>query len=232
MLAPMHHGGGRRAIRVVLAVAVALVAVLVLAQLILPGIAARRISARIARYGHVDAVSVSAWPALKLLWGQADTVSVKAGALALTPAQASALLWESRGVSRMRLSASSVRLGPLELEGVSLQKRGGQLAGAATTSAAQAAAALPAGVSATLIASREGAVEVQATGGLFGVSASVRARAEAREGDLIAHPVGFLIEGFQLTLFADPHVHIESVGASVRSQEPLTYRLTIEALLG
>jgi hypothetical protein len=204
---------------------------LVAAQLILPRIAANRISSRIGRYGKVEHVSVSAWPAVKLLWGDADSARVSAGALALSPSQASALLWESRGVSSMDLSAASVKLGPLQLEGVSLRKRGEQLSGEGSTTAAQAAAALPAGVTATLIESREGAVEVNAGGALFGISASVRARAEAREGRLVAHPVGFLIEGFQLTLFADPHVHIESVGARVSSREPLTYALSAEALL-
>ncbi len=28
------------------------------------------------------------------------------------------------------------------------------------------------------------------------------------------HPLGFLLEGLQLTLFADPHVYVEGVGAS------------------
>ncbi len=73
---------------------------------------------------------------------------------------------------------------------------------------------------------------MRATGGLFGLAASVTARAEAREGRLLAHPVGFLIEGFQLTLFDDPHVHVEGVGATVTAREPqLTYGLTIDALL-
>ena len=56
-----------------------LVLVLVLAQLILPRIAADRISSRIGRYGQVEHVSVSAWPALKLLWGDAGSVDVSAG---------------------------------------------------------------------------------------------------------------------------------------------------------
>lgn len=204
----------------------------VLSQLILPRIAASRISSRIGRYGTVEDVSVSAWPAVKLLWGDADSVQVRAGRLALSPAQAAALLWESRGVSRMDVSAGSVRLGPLQLETVKLSKRGEQLSGEGSTTAAQASAALPPGVSATLIDSREGKVEVRAGGGLFGIAASVRARAEAREGRLVAHPVGFLIEGFQLTLFDDPHVHIEGIGATVTEREPLlSYRLTVEALL-
>ena len=133
----------------------------------------------------------------------------------------------------MDVSARSVKLGPLQLGAVKLRKRGRELSGEGSATAAQAAAALPPGVSATLLDSREGAVEVRlGGGGLFGISAAVRARAEAREGRLIAHPVGALIEGFQLTLFADPHVHIEGVGASVTSREPLlSYGLTIEALL-
>jgi len=204
----------------------------VLSQLILPRIAASRISSRIGRYGIVEHVSVSAWPAVKLLWGDADSVQVRAGRLALSPAQAAALLWESRGVSRMDVNAGSVKLGPLQLEAVKLTKRGEQLSGEGSTTAAQAAAALPPGVSATLIDSREGTVEVRAGGGLFGIAASIRARAEAREGRLVAHPVGFLIEGFQLTLFDDPHVHIEGIGAAVAQREPLlSYRLTVEALL-
>ena len=231
MLGRMPHDGGRRAIGVAGIVIGVLVLALVLAQVILPGIAASRISSRIGRYGAVEHVSVSAWPALKLLWGDADSVSVSAGALTLSPSQASALLWEARGVSRMELSAGSVKLGPLQLEAVSLSKRGEQLSGEGSTTAAQVAAALPPGVTATLLDSRDGEVEVRAAGGLFGVAAAVRARAEAREGRLVAHPVGFLVEGLQLTLFADAHVHLEGIGASVTEREPLRYRLTAEALL-
>lgn len=202
-----------------------------IAQLVLPRVAANRISSRIGRYGKVESVSVSAWPAVKLLWGHGDSAHVRAGHLAMTPAQASALLWESRGIQNMDLSASSIQLGTLSIEDVSLRKRGDQLSGEASATAAEANAALPAGVSVSLLGSREGQVEVRAGGGLFGVATAVNARAEAKDGNIVAHPVGFLIESFQLTLFADPHVHVESIGASVTSRQPLTYRLSIEALL-
>ena len=55
--------------------------------------------------------------------------------------------------------------------------------------------------------------------------------AGAREGKLVAHPLGFLVEGLQLTLFSDPHVYVQGVGASVASEQPLTYRLTMSASL-
>jgi hypothetical protein len=209
----------------------AVLLVLAGAQVLIPRIAAGRISSRIARYGNVEHVSVSAWPAVKLLWGDADSVDVTAGRLALSPAQASALLWESRGVGRIDIDAESVKVGPLALQDVSLTKRGEQLSGHGTTSAAEASAALPAGVSATLLKSAEGAVEVKVAGGLFGISAAVTARAEAHEGRLVVHPVGFLLEGFQLTILDDPHVRVESIGAAVTSEQPLTYSLSMQALL-
>jgi hypothetical protein len=72
---------------------------------------------------------------------------------------------------------------------------------------------------------------VQVGGSLFGVGASVPALAEAQDGALVAHPEGFLLEGFRLTLFSNPHVHVVGVAASVASRDPLTYRLSMTALL-
>jgi hypothetical protein len=40
-----------------------------------------------------------------------------------------------------------------------------------------------------------------------------------------------LLEGFTLTLFSDPHVHVEGVGASVQSESPTSYRLRMWARL-
>jgi hypothetical protein len=207
------------------------VLVLALAQLILPRIAASRISSRVGRYGTVDSVSVSAWPALELLWGHVGSVRVKVNSIALTPAQAAGLLWEARGVASMDVSAESVQLESLRLSDASLSKRGSALTGQALTSEADVKAALPAGFGVQLVRSEDGEVEVQATGGLFGVDASVNAVAGASDGKLVAHPRGFLLNALQLTLFSDPHVYVEGVGASVESRQPLEYRLTMTARL-
>ena len=45
------------------------------------------------------------------------------------------------------------------------------------------------------------------------------------------HPLGFLLEGLRLTLFSDPHVYVEGVGASEQSAQPPSYRLSIDARL-
>lgn len=227
----MRRGGGWTARRVAFLSLGALVLLLLVAQLALPRLAASRISSRVSRYGTVHSVSVSAWPAVKLLWGDVDSVEVKAGSLAMSTAQAAKLLQEGRGVSRMDLSASAVKIGPLQLSDATLRKRGSALSARAQASEAQVKAALPAGLEVRLLGSRNGQVEVQASGGLFGVDATVDAVAQASEGKLIAHPLGPLIEGFQLTLFADTHVYVEGIGASAHGEKPTTYALSMSASL-
>jgi hypothetical protein len=202
--------GAMRAGALLLGVALLLLA---LAQVFLPGLAASRIRSRVERYGRVGGVHVSAWPAIELLWGHADSVRVRTGPLALNPRQAAALLWEGRGVARMDVAATAVRIGSLQLTDARLRKRGDALEAHATASEAAAQAALPPGMRVQLLGSGEGKVQVSASGGLFGIEASVPAVAEASEGKLIAHPVGPLLEGFRLKLFSDPHVFVEGLGA-------------------
>ncbi len=227
----MRRGGGSRGIRLAAAGAAALLALLVIAQLLLPHIAASRISSKVGRYGRVEHVSVSAFPAIELLWGDADSVTVTAGELALSPKQAAALLWEGRGASKLDVRAAAVRVGSLALTNANLQKHGEQLNARADTTWAAAQAALGPGVEVRLLGSEAGRVRVEVGGSLFGVGAAVPAVAEAQGGALLAHPEGLLMEGFRLTLFSDRHVHVEGVGASELSGGQTGYRLTISALL-
>ena len=225
------NGGAQKKVRIMLWLLGALLALLVLAQIFLPRIAVSRIRSRVGRYGSVKSVSVTAWPAVKLLWGNVDSIKVHAGSLAVQPAQAAKLLWESHDVARMDVSVEHVRVGTLALSDAHLSKRNGALTAQAQAGASAVTAALPSGFSVQLLKSEGGKVEVQASGGFFGVGASVDALGEAREGKLVAHPLGFLVEGFQLTLFSDPHVYVEGVGAEVVRREPLTYRLSMSASL-
>lgn len=204
---------------------------LVLAQLILPRIAASVVSSKVGHYGKVLSVSLSAWPAVKLLWGDVDSVKVKTGALHIETAQAGKLLWEARSTARMEVSAQSVQVGSLRVTHAQLLKRGDALSASAQATEADVNAALPSGFSVKLLKSEGGAVEVQASGGLFGIGASVNAVGEASEGKLVAHPLGLLIEGFRLTLYSDPHVYVEGVGASQLGSQPLTYGLSMRASL-
>jgi hypothetical protein len=222
-----------RAGRIGVGLAGAAVVVLGAAQALLPRIAASRISSRVGRYGAVASVSVHAWPAVELLWGSADSVNVRAKSLSLSPAQAAKLLWEARGVHSMELTAASVQVGPARVSDARLQKRGSSLAAEGTIAEGDVQAALPAGWQVALVGSGGGEVRVRASGGLFGVGAAVEAVAGASEGRLVVHPVGALVEGLSLTLFSDPHIYVEGVGASASAPggQPQSYRLSMSARL-
>jgi hypothetical protein len=209
----------------------AIVVVLVGAQVFLPGIVASKIRSRVGRYGKVESVSVKAWPAVKLLWGHADSVTVRTGSLRSSQEQAAALLWEARGLGDMKLTARSAQVGQLAFGDMSLSKRGSALRVQARMTDADVREALPAGFDAHLVKSEGGEVELSVSGGLFGIGATVNAVASASEGKLTVRPRGFLIEALQLTLFDEPHVYVESVSASREVGEGSAYRVGMVASL-
>ncbi len=199
--------------RIAIGVAAAILVVLVLAQLLLPGIAANRVRDMVARYGTVKSVTVKAWPAVKLLWKSADEVDVHAGSLSIGPEQTVELLSEASGASTVKGGADSVREGPLVLSDVHLQKRGRSMYAQATISEADVKRALPPGFDVALVGSGAGAVRVRVTGGLFGVGASVEAVAKGEQGKLVVQPTASFLAGLKVTLFSDPRVYIEGVDA-------------------
>jgi LmeA-like phospholipid-binding len=227
----MRRGSGPRRSRLALFLAGGAVLLLGLAQLFLPRIAASRISSRLGRYGSVQSVHVKAWPAVKLLWGSADSVTVRARRLSLNPAQTAKLLWEARSLDRITMTAESVREGPLGLSDVSFTKQGPALSAQARMAAADVRSALPEGADVQLLSSEGGEVKVRAVGGLFGVRTSLDAVAAASEGRLVVHPLAGLLSGLRLTLFSDPHVYVQAVGASVEPSKPPSYLLTMRASL-
>ncbi len=186
-----------RAGRIVVGLAVAIVLVLVLAQLLLPAIAAERVRARVGKYGTVESVSVKAWPAVKLLWGQRGLGDACArGALQLSPQQAVKLLLASpRGEEddaplppaseRVRCSCT---MRAFRSTADALQAR-------AWAARADVTAALGKGFEVQLLNSGGGQVEVRVSGGLFGVGAS-RRRGGTRAGRQAGGAPAGLLAGF------------------------------------
>ncbi|HEX5308077.1 MAG TPA: LmeA family phospholipid-binding protein [Solirubrobacteraceae bacterium] len=222
----------------VVVMAAVLLLLLVLAQVLLPGIAASRVRERVQPYGHVRSVSVSAFPAVKLLWGDADSVSVSAVSLSATPAQIGSLLWEARSLDELRLSAQTAVLRPsqlpagLTLSDVHLRKRASSLSATAILTQEQLEAALPSGFSVEPFAASGGAVEAHASGALFGVQASVTVAIRAVEGDLIAEPQGLPFAGLaRVTLFSDPHLKVGGVSLRISGSGPRVYSLYVWASL-
>jgi hypothetical protein len=211
----------------------------VLAQAFLPSLAAQRVRERVARYGTVRSVSVGAFPAIELLWGKAGTVDVSAGTLAAPADRIASLLWEAHSVGDMTVTAEAATLTSvpslpqgLTVHDLHVEKRGSAISASATLTQQQLDEALPSGFRIEPTASGGGEIEARASGGLFGVQASITALVRPLEGRLITEPKSFPFAGLaSVTLFSDPHLKVDSVGVRVLRSQPLTYGLSLSASL-
>jgi hypothetical protein len=201
--------------RLVLAGAVGgVVVLLVVGQLVLPGIAARRVRDQLARSGQVLSVQVHAFPAIELLWHHADRVVIRLGRYRTPAGKLGSTLSQSGDVGSLDATASEVDTGLLALHGAHLAKRGSQLTAGATVTDADLHAALPILQSVAPVASAGGQLTLQGTASLFGVTATVQAVVHAAGGRLVVTP-NVPLGGFAtITVFSNPHVAVQSVGAS------------------
>lgn len=203
--------------RLFIALVVALAVVLVLlavAQLVLPGLAAQRVRSRLGRNAVVDSVQVRAFPAVKLLWGDADTVRVRLSSLRADNRRATDLLSSASGVSRLDVAVGKLVDGPLVLRDVVLTKRGASVNGRARVQASDLRAALPAGLDVQPVASGAGQLLLRARAGLFGVDVTVDALLGARNGALLVEPEVPFGGLATLTVFSDPRLMVQGVGAA------------------
>jgi hypothetical protein len=201
--------------RLIAAAIVGLVVVLlVLAQLILPGIAAQRLRDQLAKSGQVLSVKVHAFPAIELLWHHADTVDIHLGRYATPTAKLGSSLHQTGSVGSLNATATEVDAGLLKLHDATLVKRGDRLTASATVTEADLRAALPVLDSVRPVASTAGQLTLQGTASLFGFTASVDATVRADEGKLVVSP-DVPLGGFAtITVFSNPDVDVQSVGAS------------------
>lgn len=201
-----------RAARIALAIAGAIVAVLGLAQLLLPGIAAQRMRDQLARYGDVHSATVRAFPAIELLWGHAQAATLSAGSLSMSLGQAAKLLAQARGVEKLDLRAQTMRVGQFALHDAITGKRGAELYVEGSVSEADLRAAVPGSAEVQPLGSVSGGVEVRVSGTLFGVAGSVEALLSTQEGKLVAQPQGIPFAGLvKLTLLSDPHIYLQGL---------------------
>src|SRR2546421_12119428 len=199
--------------RIAAAAVLVVLAGLVAAQLLLPGVAENRLRDRLARDGHVDSVHVSAFPAVKLLWGHPDGVRVRMASVRRGTGRLGHLLASTGDAGRVDATARELDVLSLRLRDPKLRKRDGRLEGEATVTDADLRAALPPGFDVRPVASGNGQLVLRGSVTLFGTTVTANAVLLAQDGKLrIAPDVPF--GGFAaLTVFDDPHVHVDGVGA-------------------
>jgi hypothetical protein len=197
-----------------IATAGVLVALLVLAQLLLPSIAAQRLRGRLARSGQVLEVEVDAFPAIELLWNQADRVVIRMASYRSTPGDLGGLLAQAGKVGSLDASAAEFDSGLLTMRDAALRKRGNGLIATALVTEADLRAAVPFLDGVTPVASGGGQLTLAGTATVLGVTATVDATLAAQDGALVLTPdVPF--GGFAtVTVFSNPKLAIDDVAAA------------------
>ena len=196
-----------------IAAAGAIVLLLVLAQLFLPGIAAQRLRDQLARSGQVLEVTVSAFPAIKLLWHNADHVVIRMGRYRTDPAHLGSLLNQAGDVGSLDASVGEFDSGLLTVRNATLHKRRDQLTASALVTESDLRSALPILQSVEPVASGNGELTLRGTATLLGVSATVDATVAAAGGGLVVQPDVPFGALATVTVFSNPHVEVEAVSA-------------------
>jgi hypothetical protein len=213
-------------VRRLAALGVLLLALVVLGvgQLVLPGIAAQRLRDRLAKSGTVLSVQVHAFPAVELLWHHADRVVIRMGRYRSEPAPLGDTVAQSGDVGSLDASAQELDTGLLTLRNATLRKRGDQLTGSAQVTEADLRTAVPILQSVQPVASGDGALTLRGTATVLGVSATIDATVAARAGGLIVAPDVPFGGLATVRVFDDPHIDIQSVGASSSSDGAFSVR--------
>jgi hypothetical protein len=194
-------------------VAVVLV-VLVVMQLVLPGIAEDQLRDRLSHSGQVEHVEIHAFPAIELLWDQADRVVVRMRSYRSGTGHLGSLLSEAGNVDSVDASSGTLTAGLLTVHDAVLRKRGSLVTATARVTEADLRSALPVLQSVVPVASGGGALTLRGTATLFGITATVDATVHTQNGQIVVTPdVPF--GGFAtITVFSNPAVYVTGVSAS------------------
>jgi len=188
------------------------VAVLVGGQLVFPRLAERRIERQLRDTGEVRRVSVSAFPAFKLLFKRADRIEIEMGDARAGTGRLAKLLRGARGVGELDVRVARLRLGPLLMRDLRLGKDQARLSGEAAVTDADLRAALPSQFAVRPVDSGDGQLVLEGNAGPF----SARARLVAQDGAVVIAPEGLLGALGTLTVFRDSRIEVTSVGSRPR----------------
>jgi hypothetical protein len=202
---------------------VLLLLVLGVAQLVLPGIAERRLTDQLTPLGSRPTVSVKAFPAVKLLFHRADEVRVTMASARTGSGTALAdQLQRTRDVGRLDVRVGILHAGILTVRDARLRKRDGELTADGTVRDADLASALPPilqGVRAAPQQDGDGLVLDGVLDVPFVGRIQAQARVTAVDGAIItrAENIPLLDQLASLTIFQDPRVTVQAVAARQRT---------------
>jgi hypothetical protein len=192
----------------------AVLVVLIVAQLVLPGIAANRVRDELSKSGTVESVKVSAFPAIQLLWGHADSVVIHMGRYRAGAGEIGSRLGDAADVGKIDATVEEFDSGLLTVRHAMLRKRGSELTGTAVVTQADLRSAVPFIDDVQPVASADGQLVLRGTATLLGLNASVDVTVGAQNGALVVAPNVPFGGLATITLFNNPRVKVQSVSAS------------------
>jgi hypothetical protein len=204
--------------RGLLAVAGVLVAVLLVGQLVLPGLAARRLRSDLEKHGSQVSVHVSAFPAIKLLWHKADRVTVsvadyRSGATG-SGTSLPELLARTKSTGELDVHVRVLNHRLLRMQDVRLRKDGDVLIGQVRLRRRDIDAALPPQLRLSGHSGPDG-LAVAGVTEVFGRRVTAQARISVdNRGRVLLRPEGIPLASLvSVPVFSDDRVAVDAVGA-------------------
>jgi hypothetical protein len=212
----------RRPLRVLIALTLALLLLAALGEALLPGIATSKLRSSLQRNATDVAVKIEASPALELLLGRADRVTVHMRELRSSGhGSLNALLARTAHAARLDATVGRLFSHGLEIEDVSLQKRGDALALSAAVTTHAIRQALPSGIGISPTPDGQSALNLRMSVRALGHELSETAHVDASDGRLEISPASSLLQAIHITLFSDPRVSVDSVHVTAHDSEYL-----------
>lgn len=216
--------------RVALILGAAVLVLLVAAQLVLPGIAERRVREALEGVAAVSDVEVDSFPAVKLLFGEIDLLAARLEQSDSTQSDIAALVARTERIDKLRAEAGRARVSGLYLSDARLVKDGDRIGADATVTLAQLQAVAPTGTQVDRVSSTDGAsLRVDGSFTVLGARIPGPARVSPAGGAIVLAPEGGLLSSLaQVTVFRDDRLQVTGLRAR---EEGDRIRLGADALL-
>jgi hypothetical protein len=216
-----------RWIRVVVLGCVVVLVLLVITQFALPPLASKVVRDSLEPPDRGVSVSVSSFPAITLIFGHADSATVR-----MTEARPGGrgglekLLSRASHVNRLTANVETMYLGPLELRHAYLRKNGSSLTARATVTQKAIDNILPVTLHLNAADVSTGGLHLSLSTSVLGHPVSLGARLVARAGALEIAPELPLVGFVNVSVFNDPSVAVTAV--SVEPSATGAYTFTVD----
>src|SRR3954470_24366709 len=192
---------------------------LVVAQIVLPGVATDSLRSDLGRYGPVRHVSLSSTPAVKLLLHRADKVDVAMDSYQSEPGghgSVADFLSDTRKVGKLDVTVGILKAQIVTLHDGQLHKAGNDVAGGARLTQRELSDALPNFVGLRPLSATDNGIVLRASATVLGQRAAIRLRILADQGRVVVRPEGLPFGSLAtITVFKDKRVYVESLGAKL-----------------